>query len=294
MAQQEQTLQFFRDYSAEWQTSAEHDIYSVIQDRHRAVTDTMKDYPVGSSFIDLGCGTGQLAIQAARAGWKASGVDFAEEMIELARQNNAAANATAEFFCRSVFDSELPSFEYDLISAQGFIEYISLDQLDKLLAMAKSALKPGGAVAIGSRNRLFNLVSMNNFTDLERSLGTIDSLLSEAIHLHTATSQPQAIERLRDLDASYTHPSHHPETGVKVSTRFQFTPADLLRRIESHGLEVTTIYPVHFHAVPVSTMTNPEISHLQKSIARYVSQHHITMPNFLPYSSSFVIKGVRS
>lgn len=47
--------------------------------------------------VDVGCGTGFLALQLAALGHRASGVDVAEEMLDLARAKAAAAGLEAHF-----------------------------------------------------------------------------------------------------------------------------------------------------------------------------------------------------
>src|SRR5690606_2390323 len=44
--------------------------------------------PPPRSVLDLGCGTGRLALQLARAGHRVTGVDPAVRMLEVARQND--------------------------------------------------------------------------------------------------------------------------------------------------------------------------------------------------------------
>ena len=81
MKQQDQTKNFFKGHASEWQTKATDEVYSVIKDRHRAAHQTLSQYSKGSSLLDVGCGTGQLAIESVANGYNALGIDFAEEMI---------------------------------------------------------------------------------------------------------------------------------------------------------------------------------------------------------------------
>jgi 2-polyprenyl-3-methyl-5-hydroxy-6-metoxy-1,4-benzoquinol methylase len=290
MKQQEQTKDYFKANAADWQRKATDDAYSNIDNRHRAVIETMRGFPAGSGLLDVGCGAGQLAIEAAQAGWRATGLDFAQEMIDLCNANATKAGVKPEFICGSVFDYEAPPQSFDVISAQGFIEYISLKQLDEFLAFCMTMLKPGGAVAIGSRNRLFNLNSLNAFTDLEMALGTIDRLLLEAQVLQGAKDQADAVARLEKLGFEYEQPTAHPRTGVAVETRYQFTPADLIAKFARHGLEATRIFPVHYHPLPISLLAEPEFKSLHRQLARLASDAWITRVNLVPYSSSFVLE----
>jgi len=84
--QQDQAKSFFKGHASEWQRKAAARVYSLINDRHRAVHRTLDQYSVGSGLLDVGCGAGQLAIEAASKGYEAIGIGFAEEMISIAKK----------------------------------------------------------------------------------------------------------------------------------------------------------------------------------------------------------------
>ncbi len=104
MRQQDQTKIFFERHATEWQKKATDEIYSVINDRHRAVHYTLSKYPVGSNLLDVGCGTGQLAIEAAEKEYQSLGIDFADEMIIIANRNAKEKSSSATFEVNSVFN----------------------------------------------------------------------------------------------------------------------------------------------------------------------------------------------
>lgn len=290
MQKQDQTLDYFKSHAQDWQTKAIDQIYSVIENRHNAVLESMKSFSSNSSLLDVGCGTGQLAIQASKLGWKAVGVDFAPEMIDLCVSNNKSENANAQFICSSIFDHDVASESFDVVSAQGFIEYISLEQLDEFLDFSQRVLRKNGKVAIGSRNRLFNLHSLNQFTEFETELGTIDNLLVEARAIQAAKSQQEAIDALRLLAFEYPQPDVIPLTGVKVDKRYQFSPSDLIGRLRKHGIHATRIFPVHFHPLPISLLAHAEFKAVNRQFAKLVSDRWLTTHNLVPYSSSFVME----
>ncbi len=51
----------------------------------------------GQSVLDVGCGTGVVAITAARAGAKVTGSDLTPELLELARENAAVAGVAVDW-----------------------------------------------------------------------------------------------------------------------------------------------------------------------------------------------------
>ena len=94
------------------------------------------------------------------------------------------------------------------------------------------------------------------------------------------------------LKYDYEQPTEHPLTGVKVGTRYQFSPADLTTKLAKHGFEVKNIYPVHFHPLPI-TMLGDLPSEIHKHLAKLASTTWISNHKFVPYSSSFVIEALK-
>ena len=292
--QQNQTYDFFNSTAKAWQQKATSENYNVIENRHAAVLEIMESFHGERTILDVGCGTGQLAIEASQRDWEATGIDFSSEMIDLAKQNSSAVESTAQFECTSIFDFMPEPDRFDVISAQGFIEYISLDQLDQFLDFALLALKKGGSLALGSRNRLFNLRSLNEFTKLEMELGTVNSLLEESCILQASKTQAEAISELTLLNLSYEQPTAHPRTEIEVGTRYQFSPGDLITRLSKHGLMVNRICPVNFHALPITLLKIEDFQKIHNNLAQLASQNWINLQSLVPFCSSFVIEAKKA
>ncbi len=290
MGQQHQTLNYFKSHANDWQQNAANESYSLVENRHQAVIETMKKFPIGSTLLDVGCGTGLLAIEASKLGWDATGIDFAQEMVEICIANNKKVHGKAKFTCASIFDYQTSPNSFDVISAQGFIEYISLSQLDEFLAFIQKTLKVDGVIALGSRNRLFNLHTLNEFTELESALGTIDKLILEGRIIQSAKTQDEALKKLTSLKYIYEQPKVHPSTGINVDTRYQFSPADIITRLSKHNLIASCIYPVNYHALPITLMEDEKVKKIHTQFAKYASDNWISFHNLIPYSSSFVIE----
>ena len=142
--QQEQARSYFHHSARDWQSKAEAQPieYNVIQARNRAALDIISRVPSVSDFLDVGCGTGQLAIHVAKLGIRSVGLDFAPDMIRVAEENNKRENASALFVCSSLFEAQHAPASYDVISAQGVIEYISLDELEAFLVFVVQHCEP--------------------------------------------------------------------------------------------------------------------------------------------------------
>ena len=238
-------------------------------------------------FLDIGCGTGQLVIEVAKRGGAAEGIDFSQSMIAHCEDNAVKAGVNATFRLASIFDVTIEEGAYDLVSAQGVIEYLSLDQLDTLFALCARMIKPGGALAIGSRNRLFNMFALNEYTKIEIEMGVAEALIREAIAFAGCRSGEAAVAAMREHERAYPQPSRHPMDVVEVETRYQFSPADLIFRLRKHGFSPTAIYPVNFH--PLTPHLKADYPALHDYVARFFAETAPTDPRLVPFASTFVI-----
>ena len=161
----------------------------------------------GSRLVDLGCGGGQLCIHAANLGWSAVGVDNAPGMIEESKAN--AGELAIEWHIAAYDESGLPAGQFDAVTAMGLIEYLPDD--DGLFAEAARLLRPGGRFAVSCRNRLYNLLSVNDYTAQE--------LDEEA---------PRLLEELRDHLARTR--AGRPARARRVARRVGRTSSSARRR----------------------------------------------------------------
>ena len=170
-------------------------------------------------------------MEIARRGIKTTGVDFASEMIRIAKgkvSEDIASNVS--FNCVSIFDFETFPAVYDVISANGFIEYISLAEFRNFLMFSHRAIAPGGSLVFSSRNRLFNLFSLNSYTQTEIEGEALKSLLRESI----AIASGQGVEDLLKLETVPLQDAEmaHGKSRITVLTRFQYTPVQLMRMLD--------------------------------------------------------------
>ncbi|QFT89927.1 Ubiquinone biosynthesis O-methyltransferase [Bacillus sp. THAF10] len=68
----------------------------------------LTDLSRGFTVLDVGCGTGELALRFAKEGWKVSGVDLSESMLTVAQEKAEKAGASITFFEQNM--AELDGF----------------------------------------------------------------------------------------------------------------------------------------------------------------------------------------
>ena len=273
--QQEEALNYFKTHAEDWRSQINglyRDRVNTLQQRSNYVLNITKEHDGINSCLDVGCGTGELVCEIARRGIDSIGLDFAQEMIDLANKKALDENLSkAKFICCSVFDFEIQNKNYDVISANGFIEYISHQEMNTFFDIVEKILYPGGHFVFSSRNRLFNLVSMNDFTLQEIESGNLEILLKEAIRWNIAKD----IKDVIGVNCSELQPPNikHSNTGIDVSTRYQYSPLQLINLLNEKGLETMDVYPVNIHCVtPSFCKSHPEIyvpfANMMESYAR--------------------------
>src|SRR5215467_3601790 len=92
----------------------------------------------GARVLDLGCGPGHYSIALARQGAEATGIDFAEGMIALARKQAQSAGVAdrCRFFAGDFYAFE-PERPFDFVVVMGVMDYIADPKplLSKIIAM---------------------------------------------------------------------------------------------------------------------------------------------------------------
>ncbi|MBF0587979.1 MAG: methyltransferase domain-containing protein [Magnetococcales bacterium] len=292
-SQQDETLDYFRAGAEAWRKSAIGEAQgevNVIAQRIEAVLRVARRMnPAPGLSLDVGCGTGQLSLALAAMGGEAVGLDFAPEMIEQCTIGlKKDPQPGVSFIQGSIFDYGPPAGRsLDLISALGFIEYVSPDELEQLLVRFRKWLRPGGFCVLGSRNRLFNLFSLNRFTQLERGLGTIEALLNESLLLAMAKDPTSALKAAMDAATPLPQPEVHPEAGVTVTQRYQYTPGELAALTGRFGFRAVSAAPVHYHPMPPAVKGDRGAFHLDYSEALFAAAPEDV--RLVPQASTFVM-----
>ena len=287
--QQGQTKSHFDKKAIDWnlQSLGKKDIMDTIYQRSKIVIDYARQLGNIKNYLDIGCGTGQLVLAVSNYALKSYGVDFASEMIKIADENKMKERINnAEFVNTSIFDFLEKSKKFELISALGFIEYISPEELELLLQKLSKCLARKGYFIFSTRNRIYNAFSMNEFTKMEMKLGVLHDLINEAIILGEKPLT-SALEKLRNLTIKYPHPEKHPNTGVDVDLRYQYTPGELSRKLEEYNFSITELYSINYHALP--PQMKKELYDIYRKIGEEVYSRGRNNHQLIPFSSSYVV-----
>lgn len=100
----------------------------------------------GRAVLDVACGTGSIAIEAARRGARVVGVDLTPSMLETAAQRAAAAGVEVDWQRGSFDDLSAYAGRFDVVTS-GFGVIFANDQ-PAVARELVAACRPGGTVAL--------------------------------------------------------------------------------------------------------------------------------------------------
>ena len=178
-------------------------------------------FPSPGRLVDLGCGTGRLAIHFAARGFDCVGVDLSDTMLTQARANAAARGVTVTWHAGNLVElGGLPSASFDyaasLFSTLGMVR--GANHRAAAVAEVARLLKPGGRLVLHVHNRAF------------RGLGW-RRVLTDAVKT--------ALKR-RDA-GDVTMPQAY--AGAPL-TLHHFTRRGAVELLEAHGLRVVSVSAV--------------------------------------------------
>jgi cyclopropane fatty-acyl-phospholipid synthase-like methyltransferase len=102
----------------------------------------------GRRVLDLGCGMGTFAVEAARRGARATGLDFSAAALPAARRIAAEEGVAAGFVQADAAAMPFAAAAFDVIVAADFTEHLDDDTLERVLSDAYRVLAAGGTLVI--------------------------------------------------------------------------------------------------------------------------------------------------
>jgi ubiquinone/menaquinone biosynthesis C-methylase UbiE len=146
--------QFTRDEAAAFYNAHARRFMGPIYRRLAARTAALKSG--GNRVLDIGTGSGLLAIELAKArpDWRITGIDIAEDMLKLARQNTEKAGLSGKIEFLQAPAAELPFGDgsYDIVASNASL-HLWKDPVKVFTEIAR-VIAPGGACLVWDNLRL--------------------------------------------------------------------------------------------------------------------------------------------
>ncbi len=231
----------------------------------------LRRFKPSGNVLDIGCGTGQLALQLVGHAYEVVGIDISPQMVKWAeryvRSKADSASAVASFRVGDVEELDLPDGSMDAVVALGVLEWLADDR--KAFSEIRRVLRPDGIAIIDFRNRLFDLFSLNAYTQRDVTSKEYAHLLaefqSEAQQGISALSLEGFVRELTDhASALALGSTSNDNTAIRLKPSpvelGQHTPREAREAAKRYGLECCALAYLHFHPFPpVFEQANPEV-----------------------------------
>lgn len=102
----------------------------------------------GDHVLDVACGTGVVAVTAARRGARVTGLDLTPELLEVARDNARTAAVDVDWHEGDAEDLPFPPESFDLVISQ--FGHMFAPRPDVVVNEMLRVLKPGGTIAFST------------------------------------------------------------------------------------------------------------------------------------------------
>lgn len=116
-----------------------------------ALAAVLGDGVKGPKVLDLGCGTGDLAIALARRGYEVTAIDISRVAIDMARAKAADEGLTVHFEVQDATELSLPSAPFDSVFDSGLLHSLIRrggGEVDEYLALLPGLAAPGATVFV--------------------------------------------------------------------------------------------------------------------------------------------------
>lgn len=181
----------------------------------------------GERVLDIGCGRGEIVVQAALRGARAVGIDYAAAAADLSAKALAAVGSDAGAVAlASSLRLPFRAASFDTVFLLDVVEHLVAEELAATLAEVARVLRPGGRVIVHtSPNRLFEHVVYPLYVrQVHRAVLT----LADLVRFHDGLLNRLMLPTAADFP-------HSEYEALHVSPQ---SPASLSRALEAAGLRV--------------------------------------------------------
>jgi SAM-dependent methyltransferase len=148
MASQSASLQEIRlRMKAMWMAGDFGKIAALHEDWGERFVERLRLKP-GMKVLDVGCGTGNQAIPAARTGADITGADIATNLLEQARERATREGLNIQFVEGDAEELTFPDESFDVV--YSMFGAMFAPRPDRVAAEFKRVCKPGGLIAMGN------------------------------------------------------------------------------------------------------------------------------------------------
>jgi 2-polyprenyl-3-methyl-5-hydroxy-6-metoxy-1,4-benzoquinol methylase len=186
-----------------------------------------------SRILDIGCGTGRHAIELTKRGYRVTGIDLSESLLERAKEKALKGNLKIDFQKQDAreltFNDE---FDLAIMICEGAFPLMETDEMNyKILQNAYRALKSNGKLIFTTLNGLFPLFH------------SVKDFLANASEEGQATYDKNRFDLMtfREYNITTTEDDSGKKMELECNERY-YVPSEITWLLKSAGFNKIDIY----------------------------------------------------
>jgi SAM-dependent methyltransferase len=128
--------------------AGDYDRFSRYMEQGARIFYEQLDVPAGCQLLDVACGSGQLALWAARDGVNATGVDIAPNLVQRAQARASAEGLNARFVEGDAEDLPFEDASFDVVTS--LVGAMFAPRPERVASELLRVCSPGGMIAMGN------------------------------------------------------------------------------------------------------------------------------------------------
>ena len=266
-----------KEYSDVYKKINFDEIYPADEKRSKIFLKLLKKHKP-KKIIDAGCGAGMPLINIKKKGFNIIGYDKSKNMVLKAKENLKKNRLPSSLVFFDDFENpkNIKNNNVDCILGMGAFYYAK--NVNKTLLNQKRKLKKNGRIIFSLRNRLFDVITLNNYTK---------KFLDEIYEINKLKKEWK--NKYKNLTKNFTDRKNTKVVKnideANVYNHIPHNPLTITEEMSKLGLSVEGIYFYHFHALP------PVFETLDKNYYRKISwkiENPLDWRGFL-LASAFVV-----
>jgi 2-polyprenyl-3-methyl-5-hydroxy-6-metoxy-1,4-benzoquinol methylase len=191
------------------------------------------NYDKKLKILDVGCGTGRHTVELAKRGYKLTGIDLSDSLLDRAREKALAQNLRVDFQIQDA--RKLPfsnEFDVAIMLCEGAFPLMETDEMNyQILQNAARALKKNGKFIFTTLNGLFPL-----FHSVK------DFLASQALEGNTASDKNSFdLMTFRDHSIAYIEDDLCNKKELTCNERY-YVPSEITWLLKSLNFSTIEIF----------------------------------------------------
>lgn len=199
-----------------------------------------------SSVLELACGTARAAIPIAQAGHRVTGVDYANDMLDIARRKRDAVGLRERdlnLLHADVLGLDLKQrFDFVAIFFNTFLGFTTLAEQDLVLQCVVRHLKPGGKFWLDIFHPDFARLAEPESLEVESRAFHVPELDRTVVRTVDVKRDPSRQLQTVTFRYQWFTSSSVEKRAKTVFDMTYIVPRELVLLLERNGLEIETLY----------------------------------------------------